>query len=51
MLQKQLFAPGSSGQQLRDQGSISRLLAEDSWGARVSGLLTVIEILEALRIT
>ena len=49
MLQEQLFAPGSAGQQLWEQGSISRLLAEDSLGARVAGLLTVIETPEALQ--
>ena len=49
MLQTKLFAPGSTGQRLWDQGSISRLLAEGSLGARMAGLLTVIETPEALQ--
>jgi len=43
VLQQQLFSPGSTGQQLSDLGLVSRLLADGSLGARLTGRLAVIE--------
>ncbi len=48
LLQRQLFSPGSAGQQLWERGLVSRLLADGSLGARTAGLLAVIETPEAL---
>ncbi|MCP9815205.1 DUF4236 domain-containing protein [Synechococcus sp. GreenBA-s] len=48
LLQRQLFSPGSAGQQLWELGLVSRLLADGSLGARMTGLLAVIETPEAL---
>ena len=48
VLHQQLFAPGSTGQQLWELGLVSRLLADGSLGARPTGLLAVIETPEAL---
>jgi hypothetical protein len=47
VLHQQLFASGSTGQQLWELGLVSRLLADGSLGARPSGLLAVIETPEA----
>ena len=48
VLHQQLFAPGSTGQQLWELGLVSRLLADGSLGARPSGLLAVIETPEVM---
>lgn len=48
LLHRQLFSPGSAGQQLWELGLVSRLLADGSLGARTAGLLAVIETPEAL---
>jgi len=48
MLHQELFAPDSIGEQLWAQGSVSRLLANGSLGARTAGLLALIETPEAL---
>ncbi|SBO43096.1 DUF4236 domain-containing protein [Cyanobium sp. NIES-981] len=48
VLRQELFAPGSTGEQLWDHGLVSRLLADRSLGARTAGLLAVIETPEAL---
>jgi hypothetical protein len=48
MLQGELFAPGSSGARLWENGSVSRLLADASLGARAAGLLALIETPEAM---
>ena len=48
LLQRQLFSPGSVGQQLWELGLVSRLLADGSLAARTTGLLAVIETPEAL---
>ena len=48
VLQEQLFAPGSQGQQLWELNLITRLLADPSIGSRVQGLLAVIETQEAM---
>ena len=48
VLHKELFAPGSTGEQLWDLGLVSRLLAAGSLAARTAGLLTVIETPEAM---
>jgi hypothetical protein len=45
---KELFPPGSTGEQLRDLGLVSHLLADDSLPARTAGLLALIETLEAM---
>ena len=48
VLHQQLFASGSSGQKLWELGLVSRLLADGSLGARLTGLLAVIETPEAM---
>ena len=48
VLHKELFAPGSTGEQLWDLGLVSRLLADGSLAARTAGLLAVIETSEAM---
>ena len=48
VLQEQLFAPGSQGQQLWELSLIARLLADPSIGSRTQGLLAVIETAEAM---
>ena len=48
LLQKELFAPGSTSALLWEHGSVSRLLADGSLGARTAGLLALIETPEAL---
>jgi len=47
-LRRELFAPGSTGEQLWDHGLVSRLLADASIGARSTGLLALIETPEAM---
>jgi hypothetical protein len=49
VLHKELFAPGSTGEQLWDLGLVSRLLAADSLAARTAGLLAVIETPGAIK--
>ena len=48
VLHKELFAPGSTGEQLWDHGLVSRLLAAGSLAARTAGLLALIETPEAM---
>ena len=48
VLRQQLFAPGSTGEQLWEHGLVSRLLADGSLGARMTGLLALIETPEAM---
>jgi hypothetical protein len=48
VLRQQLFAPGSAGALLWEHGSVSRLLADGSLGARTAGLLALIETPEAM---
>ena len=48
VLHQELFSPGSTAQQLWDQGLVSRLLADGSLGARTTGLLALIETPEAM---
>jgi hypothetical protein len=48
VLRQELFAPGSTGAQLWENGSVSRLLADASLGARTAGLLALIETPEAM---
>ncbi len=48
VLHQDLFSPGSPGEQLWDQGLVSRLLAGVSLAARTAGLLAVIETPEAM---
>jgi hypothetical protein len=48
VLQQDLFSPGSPGEQLWDQGLVSRLLANGSLPARTKGLLALIETPEAM---
>ena len=48
VLRKELFAPGSTGEQLWDLGLVSRLLAAGSLAARTAGLLALIETPEAM---
>ena len=48
VLRQELFAPGSTGEQLWEHGLVSRLLADASIGARTTGLLALIETPEAL---
>jgi hypothetical protein len=50
VLHKELFAPGSTGEQLWDLGVVSRLLAAGSLAARTAGLLAVIETPEAMEV-
>ena len=48
MLRQELFAAGSAGERLWQQGLVSRLLADGSLGARTSGLLALIETPEVV---
>ena len=48
VLRQELFAPGSSGEQLWEHGLVSRLLTDGSIGARTAGLLALIETPEAM---
>jgi hypothetical protein len=48
VLRQELFAPGSTGEQLWDLVLVSRLLAAGSFAARTAGLLAVIETPEAM---
>lgn len=48
VVQEQLFAPGSQGQQLCELNLITRLLGDSSLGSRVQGLLAVGETHEAM---
>ena len=48
VLRQQLFAPGSTGEQLWEHGLVSRLLADGSLGVRTTGLLALIETPEAM---
>ena len=48
VLHQDLFAPGSPGEQLWEQGLVSRLLAIDSLPARTKALLALIETPEAM---
>ena len=48
VLRQQLFAPGSTGEQLWENGLVSRLLTDGSIGARTAGLLALIETPEAM---
>jgi len=48
VLHQDLFSPGSPGEQLWEQGLVSRLLANGSLPARSTGLLALIETPEAM---
>ena len=48
VLHRELFAPGSTGEQLWEHGLVSRLLADGSLSARTAGLLALIETPEAM---
>ena len=48
VLHRELFAPGSAGEQLWEHSLVSRLLADGSLGARTAGLLALIETPEAM---
>jgi hypothetical protein len=48
VLHRELFAPGSTGEQLWEHSLVSRLLADGSLGARTAGLLALIETPEAM---
>jgi len=48
VLRQELFPPGSTGVQLWEHGLVSRLLADGSLGARMTGLLALIETPEAM---
>ena len=48
VLRQELFAPGSTGEQLWEHGLVSHLLADASLGARTMGLLALIETPEAM---
>ncbi|MCP9845887.1 DUF4236 domain-containing protein [Synechococcus sp. Lug-A] len=48
VLRQDLFAAGSAGEELWEQGLLSRLLADASIGARTNGLLALIETPEAM---
>jgi hypothetical protein len=48
VLRRELFAAGSAGEKLWEHGLVSRLLADSSLGARITGLLALIETPEAL---
>ena len=48
VLRKELFTPGSTGEQLWDLALVSRLLSDGSISGRLSGLLAVIETPEAV---
>ena len=48
VLRQELFAAGSTGEQLWEHGLVSRLLADPSISARTTGLLALIETPEAM---
>ena len=48
VLRQELFAPGSTGEQLWEHGLVSRLLTDGSLAARTTGLLALIETPEAM---
>jgi hypothetical protein len=48
VLRQELFAPGSTGEELWEHGLVSRLLTDGSIGARTAGLLALIETPEAM---
>ncbi len=48
VLRQELFAPGSTGEQLWEHGLVSRLLADSSLSARTTGLLALVETPEAM---
>jgi len=48
VLLQDLFSPGSPGEELWDQGLVSRLLANGSLPARTTGLLALIETPEVM---
>ena len=48
VLRQELFAPGSTGEQLWEHGLVSQLLADGSLSARTAGLLALIETPEAM---
>jgi hypothetical protein len=48
VLHRELFAPGSAGEQLWQNGLVSQLLADGSLSARTAGLLALIETPEAM---
>jgi hypothetical protein len=48
VLRQELFAPGSTGEQLWEHGLVSRLLADGSLDARTAGLLALIETPEVM---
>jgi hypothetical protein len=49
VLHRELFVPGSAGEQLWEHGLVSRLLADGSLTARTAGLLALIETPEAMQ--
>ena len=48
VLQQEVFGPGTPGQRLWQNGTISRMLADGAIGARVAGQLALIETPEAM---
>ncbi|MCP9928813.1 DUF4236 domain-containing protein [Cyanobium sp. CH-040] len=48
VLQSEVFGPGTPGQRLWEEGTVSRLLANGSLGGRVAGQLALIETPEAM---
>ncbi|MGB5135853.1 MAG: DUF4236 domain-containing protein [Prochlorococcaceae cyanobacterium] len=48
VLHQELFGPGTPGQQLWEQGTVSRLLADGSLGGRVAGQLALVETPETM---
>jgi hypothetical protein len=48
VLHRELFAPGSTGEQLWEHGLVSRLLLDPSLPTRTAGLLALIETPEAM---
>jgi hypothetical protein len=48
VLQSEVFGPGTPGQRLWEEGTVSRLLSDAALGGRVAGLLAVIETPEAM---
>ena len=48
VLRQEVFGPGTPGQQLWEQGTVSRLLADGTIGGRVAGQLALIETPEAM---
>ena len=48
VLHRELFTPGSTGEQLWQHAVVSRLLADGSLSARTAGLLTLVETPEAM---